>query len=320
MVNRDEAASDDTVAERVEAALAEVGFHFHRREPWRRGESSVTHGKLKDGGRTVDWRIADLLREVDTLKDKEWRLQNGLIWLGQVMNRQGTKLLAPEGWQGADNNVARKARMQHLLTTALKQHGLCTSASTRGVGGLAAGLRVGQFALANEVRVVDGKAEVGAQAILVQGIDKLGGNGTKSCQACRNNTCSPGNHDAMQPQVVDGYDMLVVREWVRQEMTGEGEGLTGVYINRGQRRTLQVHLTGRLLSVSPRLVRRNDGEYATVWADEERLSQRLIAPREGTTATRGVGVTRRIWESHTQSVEQAWQEKGEGTKKWKCEV
>ena len=31
MVNRDEAASDDTVAERVEAALAEVGFHFHRR-------------------------------------------------------------------------------------------------------------------------------------------------------------------------------------------------------------------------------------------------------------------------------------------------
>ena len=127
--------SDQTVAERVEAALAEAGLHFHRKTPWRRNKSRIIHGKLQDGGRVVDWRIADVLREVDTMKAKEWRRKNGLIWLGQVMNRQGTKLLAPEGWQGVDNNRNMKTLMQHSLAAALKQHGLCTSASTSKVGG-----------------------------------------------------------------------------------------------------------------------------------------------------------------------------------------
>ena len=130
----------------------------------------------------------------------------------------------------------------------------------------------------------------------------------------------PNNHDAMQPQVVDGHAMLVVREWVQQELSDAGAALTGVYVDKGKRRTLHVHLTGGLLRVSPRLTRRNDGMYATVWEDEEKLVERLIIPREGATVTQGEGVTRRQWDSHTQLVTQAWHEKTSGMEKWTCEV
>ena len=308
-INRGSKAMDDTVAERVEAALAEVGFHFHRKEEWSRKVRATDGCMADDGGRTMDWRISDLLRESDQPANKRWRRRYNLVWLGQIMDRGGKKLLSTAKWRDMGDNQTMKETTHKLLSTIIDEHGIETSPRMRMAGGLVTRLNVGQFALVNEIQEIDGGVEVGRRAILVQGIDRLGGNGDKRCQACRANNCSLHNHEAMVPREVDGHNMLRVREWVRQEMTAEGAGLKGVYVNRGKSKTIDVHMTGPLLVVEPRVVRRHDGVYATVWTEESTLVERLILPREGAAVSGGTGITAKQWEDHTQVVTEAWKSK-----------